>query len=48
VEAGLWQQRELDSYTFEDLIDIHELLDTRAENERRQRDWQEDQKQHGH
>ena len=37
MSAGLWQQHELwdGTYTFSDLLDAHELLDVRYENERR-------------
>jgi hypothetical protein len=37
--AGLWKQREAwdGTYTFNDLLDIHEALDVRDENERRAR-----------
>ncbi len=35
--AGLWRHCELfdGTYSFEDLLDVHELLDVKAENERR-------------
>jgi len=38
--AGFWRHHELwdGTYTFKDLLDIHEVLDTREENEARLRD----------
>ena len=40
--AGLWRQYEISdgTYTFLDLVDIHEMLDAREENERRARNPQ--------
>ena len=37
VGAGLWKQHELwdGTYTFDDLMDVIELLNVRVENERR-------------
>lgn len=37
VMAGVWKQRETfdGTYTFEDLLDAHEILDIKAENENR-------------
>jgi hypothetical protein len=37
--AGMWEQRQVfdGTYSFEDLLDVHELLDIREENERRAR-----------
>ncbi len=41
VMAGMWRQHETwdGTYSFEDLLDAHEILDIKAENERRMRDW---------
>ena len=35
--AGIWAHKDLigDVFTFDDLLDVHELLDVKAENERR-------------
>jgi len=35
--AGMWKQHELwdGTYSFSDLLDIHELLNVQAENQRR-------------
>lgn len=40
VLAGIWRQHELwdGTYSLEDLLDAHELLAVRQENERRQRE----------
>lgn len=37
--AGIWQQHELwdGTYSFSDLLDAHEILDVKYENERRAR-----------
>ena len=37
----MWSQRELfdGTYTFRDLLDMHEFLDIREENTRRQQEW---------
>ena len=37
----MWQQKELTNgaYSFADLIDAHEVLDWKAENERRFKEW---------
>jgi hypothetical protein len=45
VIAGLWTQKETfdGTYSFEDLLDIHELLDIQIVNDRRQREWDEAQ-----
>lgn len=50
MAAGLWQQHQLSdgTYTFEDLVDVHELLDVRAENERRVRAASEEENSNGH
>jgi hypothetical protein len=39
--AGMWRQRELSdgTYDFSDLLDAHEFLDTREENERLYWEW---------
>lgn len=50
VLAGLWQHRDLldDTFTFRDLLDAHELLDVRLENDRRINAWKAaQQKPHG-
>lgn len=41
VEAGLWKLHETfdDTYIVDDLLDICELLDVKAENNIRSRDW---------
>lgn len=43
VVAGFWRQKETwdGTYSLEDLIDIHELMAVRSENERRQREQAE-------
>ena len=43
VAEGLWQQHEVwdGTYTLEDLLDAHEMLAIRAENDKRARDWAE-------
>ena len=43
VMTGLWHQRETwdGTYNGDDLLDAHELLDLRDENERRWREWRE-------
>jgi len=40
VTAGMWKQHELwdGTYTLQDLLDIHELLMVKQENERRARE----------
>jgi len=45
VIAGMWQQHELwdGTYTFSDLLDAHELLLVKQENERRLTVWQKQQ-----
>lgn len=42
MAAGLWTHREAigDAFTFEDLLDAHELLDVREQNEADYRKWQ--------
>ena len=44
VAAGVWRQHELwdGTYTFEDLLDIMEVLQVKSENERRS--WDADRK----
>lgn len=44
VAAGLWTHREAISgvFSFEDLLDAHELLDVREQNEVDFRRWQAD------
>ena len=41
VIAGMWQQCQVfdGTYDFVDLLDAHELLDVKDENERRVREW---------
>jgi hypothetical protein len=41
VVAGLWKQHELwdGTYTLDDLLDIYEVMQVRAENERRAHEW---------
>ena len=50
VSAGLWQHRETfdGTYDIEDLIDIHEFLDVKEENQRRYDQWQESVKGQHH
>ena len=45
VVHGLWRQRETfdGTYSFEDLLDAHELLDVKAENDYRQRAYLDEQ-----
>lgn len=40
VVAGIWKQHELwdGTYSLEDLLDAHEMLMVKAENERRQQE----------
>lgn len=50
---GVWQHHQTfdGTYSFEDLVDIHELLDVKLENERRAIAWKNEQNkrnQHGH
>ncbi|HEX4209510.1 MAG TPA: hypothetical protein VHY56_03890 [Candidatus Binataceae bacterium] len=44
--AGIWTHREIfdGTYSFEDLLDAHELLDFREENQRRAAEWDRIQK----
>jgi hypothetical protein len=46
VLAGLWRHHETfdGTYTFKDLMDAHELLDTKEANEVIAREWQESQR----
>jgi hypothetical protein len=37
--AGIWSHRDIDILTFEDLLDAHELLDLKSENEKRYEDY---------
>jgi len=39
--AGMWRQHELfdGTYSFNDLLQVHEFLDTREENERLYWEW---------
>jgi hypothetical protein len=41
VAAGLWTHQQLvsDVFTFADLMDIHEMLDVKARNERAAHDY---------
>lgn len=41
VEAGMWRLHETydGTYTVDDLLDINEVLDVRAENQARAHDW---------
>ena len=41
VMAGVWKQKETfdGTYSFEDLLDAHEILDIKAENENRLDSW---------
>lgn len=41
--AGLWTHKETfdGTYSFEDLLDAHELLDLKEANEGRVREWEE-------
>lgn len=41
MAAGLWRQRETfdGTYDFQDLLDAHEFLDVKEENEARFADW---------
>jgi hypothetical protein len=41
VMAGMWRQHELfdGTYSFDDLLQVHEFLDTREENERLYWEW---------
>lgn len=43
VVNGMWRQHECwdGTYTLDDLLDAHEMLAVRAENERRARLWHE-------
>jgi hypothetical protein len=43
VGAGLWRQHEMHdgTYTVADLIDAHEFLDVREENQKRKAEWEE-------
>jgi hypothetical protein len=45
VDAGLWRLHETfdGTYTVDDLLDISEVLDVRAENGARAREWRERQ-----
>lgn len=42
VTAGIWQQHELwdGTYTFNDLLDAHEIMLVKAENQRREAEYQ--------
>ena len=48
--AGLWSHKEIfdGTYSFEDLLDAHELLNVRDENKRRLDDYKAQQKLHGY
>ncbi len=41
--AGLWRQHETwdGTYTLSDLLDAHEMMAVKAENERRFEEWRE-------
>lgn len=43
VIAGLWQHKDLIEgfYTLDDLLDIHEVMDLKEENQQRGRAWAE-------
>jgi hypothetical protein len=45
--ANMWLHRELldGTYDFFDLLDIHEALDVKQENERRIREWSRHQRE---
>jgi hypothetical protein len=45
--AGMWQHRDLveGRFSFEDLLDAHEMLLVKAENERRWAEWVESKRQ---
>lgn len=47
--AGAWTHQDLvtDRFTFEDLLDIHEMLDVKARNERNYRAWVDAQRGEG-
>ena len=47
VIAGKWQQHELwdGTYTFDDLLDIHEIMLVESENRRRAEDYAESQRE---
>lgn len=49
VIAGKWQQHELwdGTYTFYDLLDIHEIMMVEAENRRRAQAYEESRKEAG-
>ncbi|WP_370871607.1 DUF6889 family protein [Pectinatus haikarae] len=42
VTAGIWKQHELwdGTYTFKDLLDAHEMMMVKAENQRREEEYQ--------
>ena len=42
VMAGVWQQHQVwdGTYTIDDLLDAHEMLLVKAENQRRFQEWQ--------
>lgn len=44
VMAGMWRQHETfdGTYTLDDLLDAHEMLDLKEENERRWQAWVKD------
>lgn len=46
VMAGLWKQHETfdGTYTLDDLIDAHEMLDLKEENQSRAQAWAEQQR----
>jgi len=37
--AGLWQQSELKTYNYVDLLNILEMMTVQSENVKRDRDW---------
>ena len=45
----MWRQRELrdGTYTFQDLLDVHEYLDVLEENQRRAAEWYEQTQRKG-
>lgn len=47
VIAGKWQQHELwdGTYTFDDLLDMHEIMLVEEENRRRAEDYAESQRE---
>lgn len=46
--AGVWQQHQVfdGTYTIDDLLDAHEMLIVKAENQRRFQEWQKANNEH--